>query len=843
MSGKTLVRFKKYLFSIGITIAILLIAGELWGYKILNDVNFQTNNDSFSLGKELFFWGMTGSTLTIVVLSIYMFFNFYSPLKSVQEKIRSMAEKDFVSVSRSLSEMAHGNLTTNMKIETGGFNGITYNGSIGEITKGINSIIAALNEATKDFNSATDSPCRRLLYIGADSYLEGRACAEKMASSLNGRGKVAVILERFNIIGHALRYKGFKNLLQDKYPNIEIVEAAEDNYSSAEGYNITKKFLQKHSDLGGIYVSHGGENAAKYILESGSKGRIKIICHDLGDETMYYVEQGVITATLSQDVLAQGHDPVIHVFNHIVDGWNPPQPRMLTTMEFVNQENYQKYWQRGKGIIESKEMTERRPKPIKCSQRQVKIAVLGREGSAFFMALKKGVESAGDKLISFNGTVDWIIPKGFYTNNGFDVTAKVYGAAIEECIDKKYDAVCVGIYDKDLVAYIDKAVAKGLTVATFNSEPMNLRGLLKTLSEQTKKLLEYSNRLSQVSRHSVDSTIHSAKAIQDMAQSLVEEADSVGVANTNMSQISASIENIARDSHDQKLAADDVSAAAFEISDAVDSANSVVVEVVKSSGEATEIAKKGAASVMQNLDQMKLVQETVNIFATKIEGMAQQSEQIEEIIGTIESIAEQTNLLALNAAIEAARAGEYGRGFAVVADEVRNLAERSASATKQTSDLINKVQQNINDSSKSIQSVVEKVKEGTLVAAQSGDAIDKLLSSSENMGRHINEMADANQKISTIMSRLLSSIEKISGVVDQNMSATEELSTGIKDTVSTLNNISEISRSNASTINAISEKSVETEKEVEELGHVAAYLTSMAHELQAATVQFKIEAD
>ena len=835
--------FKKAFFIFILTATILFMIIEYIGYSGIDQSVIVNGSANIEKSMNLLFIGIVGSISFLLCLIVYFYFTLYRPIRIISERVKSLAEKDSVSLSRALMELARGNLTANIKLESDLIHS-SGNGTIDQMTNGLNSIINNLSDASREFNTATDNPCQRLFYVGADSYMEGRACGEAMGNAINGKGKIAVIIEQFGSLGQELRRKGFQNLLMEKYPSIRIVDTVEGLANFNVCYDQTKILLNKYHDLEGIYITYtGGDAIAKAVLELNKKGKVKIVSHDVPDETMRYVAQGVITATLSQDEFAQGHDPIIHLYNHIVSNWTPAKSRLLTKMEIITQDNYTQFWDPNKGLIQSEETTARRPKPIKESSRQIRIAVLGREGTAFWVGLKAGVDSAARTLSRYNATVEWIIPEGSHTKDNFDVSTKYYGPAIEELTAKKYDAICVGIYDKNLVNYINAAIKKGVAFATYNSDPLSLRGLLTVLSHRTVNLMQFSQNLSSVTKHSVETTNHNVQSIQEMVQSLTEEANAVSVSNMNMNQIAVAIDHIASDSHEQKEAADKVSFSAHEISIAINSANTNAAAVVKSSKDAIQIAKEGANQVKLNLEQMQRIEETVKHFASKIEGMARQSDQIEDIIQTIDAIAEQTNLLALNAAIEAARAGEYGRGFAVVADEVRKLAERSATATKQTTSLINKVQKDIAESSESIKLVVDKVKEGANTANKSGESIEKLFISSQGMNGQIDNMASANQSVAKIMSGLLESIDKISLVIEQNMSATEELSQNVRQTVETINDISIISDTNTATIDGISSKIVASKLDAQELENVSTGLTGMAHELRAATAQFIIESE
>jgi methyl-accepting chemotaxis protein len=82
----------------------------------------------------------------------------------------------------------------------------------------------------------------------------------------------------------------------------------------------------------------------------------------------------------------------------------------------------------------------------------------------------------------------------------------------------------------------------------------------------------------------------------------------------------------------------------------------------------------------------------VNRATGNVTRLRDSSQEINDVLRTINAIAAQTNLLALNATIEAARAGEAGRGFAIVAGEVKELAQATAAATEEIARRIEGIQ-------------------------------------------------------------------------------------------------------------------------------------------------------
>jgi methyl-accepting chemotaxis protein len=192
---------------------------------------------------------------------------------------------------------------------------------------------------------------------------------------------------------------------------------------------------------------------------------------------------------------------------------------------------------------------------------------------------------------------------------------------------------------------------------------------------------------------------------------------------------------------------------------------------------ATQSAQNGSGVVENTVAVMGQIAEKVQETARTVESLGARSDQIGNIIGTIEDIADQTNLLALNAAIEAARAGEQGRGFAVVADEVRALAERTTRATKEISEMIKAIQKETRGAVIAMEQGVQQVVAGTEEAAKSGDALRDILELINAVSMQVNQIATAAEEQTATISEISSNMHQITEVVQQTSHGAQESAT------------------------------------------------------------------
>ena len=265
----------------------------------------------------------------------------------------------------------------------------------------------------------------------------------------------------------------------------------------------------------------------------------------------------------------------------------------------------------------------------------------------------------------------------------------------------------------------------------------------------------------------------------------------VSLVNQSTNRLAASTIELSSTADNVVRAAEGQESRAVQSASAVEEMTMTAGEVARSSTEAARIAQETAETARngqdvtaQTVNGMQQVSEAVVQAANIITTLGRSSDQIGEIVRTIEDIADQTNLLALNAAIEAARAGEQGRGFAVVADEVRKLAERTTKATKEIGDMIRQIQQDTRSAVASMDQGTNQVGQGVELANKTGEALAKIHSMINSTAEMIQQIASAAEEQSHATRQIAGDLEAMtqttrqtSGGIAESAKACHELST------------------------------------------------------------------
>ncbi|MDX1900864.1 MAG: methyl-accepting chemotaxis protein [Gammaproteobacteria bacterium] len=257
-------------------------------------------------------------------------------------------------------------------------------------------------------------------------------------------------------------------------------------------------------------------------------------------------------------------------------------------------------------------------------------------------------------------------------------------------------------------------------------------------------------------------------ACHNMATSLEEVRHAVDVQSSGATEQASSINEITSSLEE------------------IDKSSTQTIEKAKALGEVAERTREkgqlGLEAVEQSIGGMKSVREKVQAIAQTILDLSNQTQQVGEITGVVNTLAQQSKMLALNASIEAAKAGEAGKGFAVVASEVKNLAEQSEQSTSQVQKILEDIRHATEKAVMATEEGTKGVDQGTVLVEQTGDIV-------RNLSDVIHETTIATQQIEAAIRQENVGIEQITTGMNEINQVTSSFVESVKQTTEAIGSL------------------------------------------------------
>jgi len=175
-------------------------------------------------------------------------------------------------------------------------------------------------------------------FVATDNYQGGVMGAERLATLLAKKGKVALVR---NIPGSAStedREKGFLDTVA-KYPDMQVVAKEYGMGDPTKANEVVSAILTAHPDLSGIFTANepGAIGALNAVKNAGKVGKVKIVGFDASPLLIAGIRDGSLDSTIVQDPFQMGYRGVKILVDHIQG--KSVAKEVKTPIELITQDN------------------------------------------------------------------------------------------------------------------------------------------------------------------------------------------------------------------------------------------------------------------------------------------------------------------------------------------------------------------------------------------------------------------------------------------------------------------------------------------------------------------------
>ncbi|MGM9532458.1 LacI family DNA-binding transcriptional regulator [Intestinibacter sp.] len=180
---------------------------------------------------------------------------------------------------------------------------------------------------------------KRLAYVGSNYYLSGRTAAGLMNLITHGQANVGIVSGSQNVLCHSERIEGFKDCINESYPNIKIIDIVYNNDDDIKSFELTSELVKNKNIDSLFFVAGGVYGGCRAVISAGKDKSIQSIAFDSVPTTKEMIEKNIIKATICQQPKLQGSKPLDILFDYLSTGNKPEEEFNYVSIDIRIKEN------------------------------------------------------------------------------------------------------------------------------------------------------------------------------------------------------------------------------------------------------------------------------------------------------------------------------------------------------------------------------------------------------------------------------------------------------------------------------------------------------------------------